>query len=43
MLPSLDPEYVAGKIVEAVLTDQQVLMLPRLMYFIYALKGYLLF
>ena len=35
----LEPEYVVDKIVEAMLTNQRVLMLPKLMYFMYALKG----
>ncbi len=36
----LDPEYVADCIVEAILVDQMVLMIPKLMYFVYAFKGY---
>lgn len=43
MIPLLKPEYVADKIVEAVLTDQKVLMLPRIMYLISALKGFVSF
>ena len=39
VIPFMEPEYVASKVVEAVLTDQAVLLLPRLMYFVYALKG----
>ena len=39
MVPMLEPEYVVDKIVEAMLTNQRVLMLPKLMYFMYALKG----
>lgn len=43
MIPLLEPGYVADKIVEAILTDQKVLMLPRIMYFISALKGWVIF
>ena len=39
IIPLLEPEYVANKVIEAVLTDQKVLMIPRLMYIVYALKG----
>lgn len=38
LLPILDPQYVAKKIINAVLTDQVYLLLPRSMYFITALK-----
>lgn len=41
VIPLLEPEYVADKIVEAILTNQKILMLPKLMYFMYALKGLL--
>ncbi len=40
MIPFLEPDYVAEKVVEAVLTNQKLLMMPRLMYFLYALKGF---
>lgn len=39
LLPPLEPEYVADKIIEAVLTNQKILMLPKFMYFIYVFKG----
>ncbi|XP_034060333.1 epidermal retinol dehydrogenase 2-like [Gymnodraco acuticeps] len=38
LLPILDPNYVAKKIITAVLTDQVFLLLPRTMYLITALK-----
>lgn len=41
LIPFLEPDYVAEKVIEAVLTDQKLLMAPRLMYFLYAIKGYL--
>ncbi|NXV73500.1 RDHE2 dehydrogenase, partial [Atlantisia rogersi] len=41
LLPTLDPEYVAAKIVTAVRRDQEMLLLPRSLYFIFALKNIL--
>lgn len=41
LLPILKPEYVADKIVEAVLTNQTMLILPRISYFILAMKNLL--
>ncbi|KAM8839271.1 epidermal retinol dehydrogenase 2-like [Synchiropus picturatus] len=41
LLPILDPEYVAKKIIHAVLTDQVFLMMPRSIYLIVALKNVL--
>lgn len=38
LLPILNPDYVAKKIIHAVLTDQVFLLLPRSIYFITALK-----
>ncbi|KAK5918805.1 hypothetical protein CgunFtcFv8_022755 [Champsocephalus gunnari] len=38
LLPILDPTYVAKKILQAVLTDQVLLLLPKTMYLITALK-----
>lgn len=38
LLPILNPDYVAKKIIQAVLTDQVYLLLPRSMYLIAALK-----
>lgn len=38
-LPVLEPEYVAKKIVEAVLCNQTVLCIPRILYIFYAVKG----
>ena len=43
IIPFLEPEYVANKVIEAVLTNQKVLMLPRIMYILYALKGLVFF
>ncbi|CAF0908279.1 unnamed protein product [Brachionus calyciflorus] len=42
-IPSLEPEYVADKIIEGVLTDQELLMLPRTCYLLYFLKPILPF
>ncbi|KAJ8413307.1 hypothetical protein AAFF_G00093030 [Aldrovandia affinis] len=39
MIPILDPNYVAKKIVDAILTDQVYLLLPKSMYFIMGLKN----
>ncbi|KAF7647904.1 hypothetical protein LDENG_00164900 [Lucifuga dentata] len=41
LLPILDPDYVAKKILHAVLTDQVFLLMPRSMYLIAALKNIL--
>ncbi|XP_047444903.1 epidermal retinol dehydrogenase 2-like isoform X3 [Mugil cephalus] len=41
LLPILNPDYVAKKIIHAVLTDQVYLLLPRSMYLIAALKNIL--
>ncbi|XP_030581240.1 epidermal retinol dehydrogenase 2 isoform X2 [Archocentrus centrarchus] len=41
LLPILSPEYVAKKIIHAVLTDQIYLLLPKSMYLIAALKNIL--
>ncbi|KAG5850253.1 hypothetical protein ANANG_G00080270 [Anguilla anguilla] len=41
MIPILDPNYVARKIVDAILTNQVHLLLPRSMYFIAGLKNIL--
>ncbi|XP_064026654.1 epidermal retinol dehydrogenase 2-like [Pogoniulus pusillus] len=38
LLPILEPEYVAEKIVTAVRRDQEILALPRSIYFLIALK-----
>ncbi|KAG7236658.1 hypothetical protein INR49_000639 [Caranx melampygus] len=38
LMPILKPEYVAKKIIDAVLTDQVYLLLPRSMYLIAAFK-----
>jgi hypothetical protein len=37
----MDTEYVTDKILEAILTDQKILLLPRLMYINMFLKRYL--
>lgn len=41
LMPILNPEYVAKKIIHAVLTDQVHLLLPRSMYLMAALKNIL--
>ncbi|XP_056148843.1 epidermal retinol dehydrogenase 2-like [Lampris incognitus] len=41
VLPILDPHYVAKKIIQAVLTDQVYLLMPRSMYLIAGLKNIL--
>jgi all-trans-retinol dehydrogenase (NAD+) len=41
MLPLLEPDYVADKIIEGVQTNQEYLMIPRLIYFLYYLRGVL--
>lgn len=41
LIPLLDTEYVTDKIVEAILTNQEMLMLPRIMYFFMFLKWFL--
>ncbi|XP_057713996.1 epidermal retinol dehydrogenase 2-like isoform X2 [Corythoichthys intestinalis] len=41
LLPILDPNYVAKKIIHAVLTDEVFLLLPKSMYYIAALKNIL--
>lgn len=38
LLPILNPDYVAKKIIHAVLTDQVYLLLPKSIYLIAALK-----
>ena len=39
LLPIVTPEYAVSKIMEAVLTDEEVLIFPRLVYIMYMLKG----
>ncbi|XP_078119746.1 epidermal retinol dehydrogenase 2-like isoform X1 [Sander vitreus] len=39
LMPILDPDYVAKKIINAVLTDQVFLLMPKSMYLITALKN----
>lgn len=41
LLPVLQPEYVAEKIMDAIRCNRQVLYLPRLLYLILGLKAYL--
>lgn len=41
LMPILDPEYVSTKILNAILTEQVYLLLPRSMYLIVALKNIL--
>lgn len=40
-IPYLKPEYVADRIVEAILTNQTFLILPRIFYLAYLFKGYM--
>ncbi|NXE49772.1 RDHE2 dehydrogenase, partial [Casuarius casuarius] len=41
LLPILEPEYVAEKIVTAIRQNQEILILPRSLYFFFALKNVL--
>lgn len=41
VIPFLDQEYVTDKIIEATLTDQRILFLPKLTYLLYFMKGFL--
>lgn len=41
VIPFLEPEFVTDKILEATLTNQRILFVSKLMYFIYFLKGIL--
>ncbi|XP_005042144.1 PREDICTED: epidermal retinol dehydrogenase 2 [Ficedula albicollis] len=41
VLPSLDPEYVAERIVSAVRQNQEILFIPRIIYVLYFLKCFL--
>ncbi|NXF73232.1 RDHE2 dehydrogenase, partial [Sclerurus mexicanus] len=41
LLPMLDPEYVAEKIVTAVQRNQEMLLIPRILYFMFVLKAIL--
>ncbi|WAR18076.1 RDHE2-like protein [Mya arenaria] len=41
LLPILEPAYVADKIVEAVLCNQTLLALPRILYVFFAIKGFI--
>ncbi|XP_060723513.1 short chain dehydrogenase/reductase family 16C, member 5a [Tachysurus vachellii] len=43
LLPLLEPEYVAKKIMNAILTDQTFLLMPRSMYLLMFLKSFLPF
>lgn len=38
LLPILEPDYVADRIVQAILTNKTMLCLPNVMYFLLALK-----
>lgn len=38
MLSFLDPAYVAERIITAVRQNQEVLFIPRIVYFLYSLK-----
>ncbi|NXR73378.1 RDHE2 dehydrogenase, partial [Pycnonotus jocosus] len=41
VLPFLDPAYVADRVISAVRQNQETLFLPRIVYFLYSLKGFL--
>ncbi|NXU52161.1 RDHE2 dehydrogenase, partial [Turnix velox] len=41
LLPNLEPEYVAEKVMTAIRRDQEMLLIPRSLYFIFSLKGFL--
>ncbi|XP_030302052.1 epidermal retinol dehydrogenase 2-like [Calypte anna] len=41
LLPVLEPEYVAEKVITAIRRDQEILMLPRIVYLLVALKSIL--
>ncbi|XP_077990327.1 epidermal retinol dehydrogenase 2-like [Glandiceps talaboti] len=41
LLPLLEPDYCADKIVNAVQTNQHILYMPRILYFIFSFKGIL--
>ncbi|NXS20208.1 RDHE2 dehydrogenase, partial [Mystacornis crossleyi] len=41
MLPILDPEYVAERIITAVRHNQEILFMPRILYVLYFLKSFL--
>ncbi|NXX34993.1 RDHE2 dehydrogenase, partial [Nicator chloris] len=41
VLPLMDPEYVAERIISAVRQNQEVLFIPRILYVLYCLKSFL--
>ncbi|XP_068044680.1 epidermal retinol dehydrogenase 2-like [Anomalospiza imberbis] len=41
ILPILDPEYVAERIITAIRQNQEMLFIPRIMYVLYFLKSFL--
>lgn len=41
IIPFLDPEYVASRVLDAVLRNQGVLLLPKLLYVLFFLKSFL--
>jgi len=41
ILPILTPDYVTDKMILAILQNQEVLMLPRVIYWMYLLKGFI--
>ncbi|KAL2308370.1 hypothetical protein Nmel_001403 [Mimus melanotis] len=41
LLPVLDPEYVAERIISAVRQNQEMLIIPRILYVVYFLRGFL--
>ena len=36
----LEPDYVTEKILEAILTNQKVVFIPRILHLLHILKGY---
>lgn len=41
LLPVLDPEYVAERIISAIRQNQEMLIMPRILYVLYFLKSFL--
>ena len=39
LLPILETDYVVNKIIEAILTNQKALYIPKILYVLMALKG----
>lgn len=41
LLPILEQDYAADRIVDTILTNTEMLLMPRIIYVLYFLKGYL--